>query len=69
MTSEDRNKVKLLWEQILKTVKRPDIVMFILSDMDADGDNNTQVMTNLDKIDAVRFMNDIARLAGPIVRN
>jgi hypothetical protein len=64
MTTEDRNKVKLLWEQILKTVKRPDIVMFILSDMDTDGDN-TQVMTNLDRVDAVRFINDMAKLAGP----
>jgi len=66
MNDRDRRKVVRLCQEIVKTVKRPDIVMMIVTDNDdTDDGNNTRVFSNLaDSADAIRFIGEIASKAG-----
>ena len=67
MNDRDRRKVVRLCQEIVKTVKRPDIVMMIVTDED-DPDphgNNTRVFSNLaNTADAIRFIGEIASKSG-----
>jgi hypothetical protein len=66
MNDRDRKKVIRLCQEIVKIVKRPDIVMLIVTDNDdTDDGDNTRVFSNLaDNTDAIRFIGEIARQSG-----
>lgn len=65
MTDEDRAEVRRLSEAIIKLVKRPDIVLIMLTDNDEPGADNTRVMCNLtDKVDVIRYIGEMIKLTG-----